>query len=88
MKERSKKIIKIRLEVNEINYQLLETPYSTLPECKGWWKENNSVYIVEPWGIPGVFEYSYYRSSCDSAESKSSVFKRGTSYYERNKKES
>ena len=28
-----------------------------LPCCRGYWEENGHVYLVEPWGLTGVFEY-------------------------------
>ena len=28
-----------------------------LPYCRGFWTENEHVYLVDPWGLSGVFEY-------------------------------
>ena len=28
-----------------------------LPYCRGYWEENGHVYLVDPWGLTGVFEY-------------------------------
>lgn len=33
--------------------------WCTLPECKGYWIEKQHLYLVEPWGLSGVFEYFY-----------------------------
>lgn len=30
-----------------------------LPECKGYWVEKKHLYLVEPWGLSGVFAYFY-----------------------------
>lgn len=28
-----------------------------LPYCRGFWTENEHVYLVDPWGLSGIFEY-------------------------------
>ena len=47
----------------------LRTDYVSLPACKCYWRENEHLYLQDPWDIPGVFEYccvvfgkSYYDS--------------------------
>ena len=28
-----------------------------MPDCRGFWTENEHVYLVDPWGVSGIFEY-------------------------------
>ncbi len=30
-----------------------------VPECKGYWFEGERLFVVDPWDIPGVFEFYY-----------------------------
>lgn len=50
-----------------------ERPMSriAMPSCKGYWLENGRCYLLEPWDMPGVFEFyscDRYQASYDSEE--------------------
>ena len=38
--------------------------WCTIPECKGYWFEDDHLYLVEPWEIPGIFEFYYGSVVC------------------------
>ncbi len=50
-----------------------ERPMSriAMPSCKGYWLKNDRCYLLEPWDMPGVFEFyscDRYQASYDSEE--------------------
>ena len=32
-----------------------------LPDCKGWWTEDDHLYLADPWGIPGIFNFYHHK---------------------------
>ena len=31
-----------------------------MPLCKGYWEKDGHCYLVDPWGMPGIFEFYFY----------------------------
>lgn len=48
-----------------------------LPTCKGYWIEEKHLYLVDPWGIPGVFEYYCCKKECRDFDSDEEVWEVG-----------
>ena len=55
----------------ELHHEQRPMSRITMPPCKGYWLENGSCYLLEPWDMPGVFEFyirNTEKSSNDSEE--------------------
>lgn len=48
-----------------------------LPACKGYWIEEEHLYLVEPWGLSGVFEYYCCKTECRDYDSDEVVWEVG-----------
>ena len=49
----------------------------SLPTCKGYWIEEEHLYLVEPWELPGVFEYYCCKTECRDYDSDEMVWEVG-----------
>lgn len=67
----------IKKEQRELSHEI-KLKGVTLPACKGYWQENDHLYLVEPWGIPGVFEYYCHKNECRSYDSDDESWTVGT----------
>ena len=45
-----------------------------LPSCKGYWFENDRLYLVDPWGLSGVFEYYHDKNERYDYESENQCY--------------
>lgn len=54
----------------------LETEYKhqKMPPCKGFWIKDGRLLITDPWGIPGIFEFSACREERDSMYSETEFY--------------
>lgn len=50
-----------------------------LPYCRGFWTENGHVYLVDPWGFSGVFEYYCHAEKKRDYDSKNEIWDIGVS---------
>lgn len=55
----------------------------TIPACKGYWFEDEHLYLVEPWDIPGIFEYYYCSITRRDYDSDDECRKIGVKYPEK-----
>lgn len=51
-----------------------------LPHCRGHWEENGHVYLVDPWGLSGIFEYYCHAEECRDYASDNKVWEIGVPY--------
>lgn len=55
-------------------------PSVSLPYCRGFWTEDGHVYLVDPWGLSGIFEFYYYSEGRPDAFSEEKIENVGTPY--------
>lgn len=51
-----------------------------LPHCRGYWEENGHVYLVDPFGLSGIFEYYCHAKECSDYASNEEVWEIGVPY--------
>lgn len=55
-------------------------PSASLPYCRGFWTEDGHVYLVDPWGLSGIFEFYHYSEGRPDAFSEEEIEIVGTPY--------
>ena len=60
-----------------------EYDHIRIPRCQGFWIENGHLYLVEPWDIPGVFEYYYKEKNRYYSESPTEIREVGFNLYKK-----
>lgn len=51
-----------------------------MPSCRGYWEENGHVYLVDPWGLSGNFEYYCHVEEQRDYESENKIWEIGVPY--------
>ena len=54
-----------------------------IPACKGYWFEDKHLYLVDPWGLSGIFEYYYRKTECRDYDSAERCWEMGVKYPEK-----
>lgn len=51
-----------------------------MPSCRGYWEEKGHVYLVDPWGLTGNFEYYCHVEEQWDYESENKIWEIGMPY--------
>ena len=54
--------------------------FISLPYCRGFWTEGGHVYLIDPWGVSGIFEYYCYAEEQRDYDSDKKIWNVGVPY--------